>query len=360
VLDQLSGEGTTATQQTALEAGNMFNRLMLDQALSAFGSLRGGFAPGGAPLQYAPSERRERPAYKAFDGIRAPVAPPPAWRSWAAGFGGAQSLSGDPVIGSADASNRTIGMSGGADYRAGPDLLLGFAAAVTASSFSVPGRATTGTLDAGHVGLYGIQRWGEAYLAGTLSYGHFSNETTRSITGIGPPETAYGTFGSDQLGGRLQVGRAFAFGNGEVTPFAAVQYLQLWQEGYREISFAGGGPGSLGLTFQSRAVSSLPTFLGAEVSARLDTGFGLLVPFARAAWVHEFSPDRSVAAGLGGLLLTGSFIVDGPRAARDAARIEAGWNHYFARNLAVFGSFVGEYSGSTSSNAGNAGLRVTW
>jgi uncharacterized protein with beta-barrel porin domain len=56
----------------------------------------------------------------------------------------------------------------------------------------------------------------------------------------------------------------------------------------------------------------------------------------------------------------GTFIVDGPRAASDAARIEAGSNLYVTRNVAFFGNFIGEYSNRTSSNAGNGGLRVTW
>src|SRR5262249_58799866 len=83
------------------------------------------------------------------------------------------------------------------------------------------------------------------------------------------------------------------------------------------------------------------------------------VPYLRASWVHEFKPDRSIAAALG-FLPIGNFIVDGPRAARDAARIEAGGNLYIARNVALFASFIGEYSNSTHSNAGNGGPRVTW
>jgi outer membrane autotransporter protein len=83
------------------------------------------------------------------------------------------------------------------------------------------------------------------------------------------------------------------------------------------------------------------------------------VPFVRASWVHEFMPDRNIAAAMG-LLPTGTFIVDGPRAASDSARIEAGSNLYVTRNIAFFGNFIGEYSNRSSSNAGNGGLRVTW
>ncbi len=225
----------------------------------------------------------------------------------------------------------------------------------------MPGRATSGTLDAAHLGLYGVYRWGAAYLAGTLSYSHFDNDTTRTISSVGPAETAKGRFGSDQLGGRLQAGYKFAFDRFAVTPFAAVQYLQLWQHSYSEASITGAGtPGILGLNLQARTITSLPTFLGAQIDTRIAMAHGVTwVLFARASWVHEFMPDRNISAAMS-LLPTGTFIVDGPRAASDAARIEAGGNLYVTKNVAFFGNFVGEYSNSTSSNAGNGGLRVTW
>jgi outer membrane autotransporter protein len=114
------------------------------------------------------------------------------------------------------------------------------------------------------------------------------------------------------------------------------------------------------LNVQARSVSSLPTFLGAQVDTRVAVPYGMTwVPFVRASWVHEFMPDRSIAAAMG-ILPTGTFIVDGPRAAGDAARIEAGSNLYLLQNVSLFGKFVGEYSAHASSSAGNGGLRVTW
>jgi outer membrane autotransporter protein len=366
VLDQLTGEGITGTQQSAFNAGTMFSKTMLDQVLSWLdGGLPGtnDISPQSTLLQYAAAETPSRPEYKAFAAIRpeAGAFRPQRLRAWMTAFGGSQSMQGDVVIGSADLSNRTFGAAGGFDYQVGPDTLVGFAAAGTWSSFSVPGRATNGTLDAAHLGLYGVQRWGAAYLAGTLSVSHFNNSTSRTITGIGPTETALGQFASDQFGGRLQAGYKLAFDRFAVTPFAAVQYLALWQHGYSEASFTtAGAPGILGLNVQGRTISSLPTFLGAQVDTRIAFAHGVTwAPFARASWVHEFMPDRSVAAALG-VLPTGTFIVDGPRASSDAARIEAGSNLYVARNVAFFGNFVGEYSSRSSSNAGNGGLRVTW
>jgi uncharacterized protein with beta-barrel porin domain len=48
-----------------------------------------------------------------------------------------------------------------------------------------------------------------------------------------------------------------------------------------------------------------------------------LAPYARVSWVHEFKPDRAINASFIALPAA-AFTVDGPRAASDAARIDAG------------------------------------
>ena len=281
VLDQLSGAGTTGAQQGAFDAGSMFSKTMMDQVwswLDGGGAGTNDISPESALLQYAAGNKASaRPEYKAFAAIRPAngAFQPQQWRAWATAFGGSQSLRGDPVVGSIDASNRTLGGAGGFDYQVNPNLLLGFAVAGTSTEFSVPGLSTSGRLEAAHLGVYGAYRWGATHVAGTLSYSHFENDTNRTISGVGPTETAKGQFGSDQFGSRLQVGHKFMFDRVAVTPFAAVQYTQLWQRAYTEASSAGFGvPGILGLSFQSRSISSLPTFLGAEINTRIAAAHG--------------------------------------------------------------------------------------
>jgi outer membrane autotransporter protein len=75
--------------------------------------------------------------------------------------------------------------------------------------------------------------------------------------------------------------------------------------------------------------------------------------------VHEFEPTRDITAALS-LLPAGTFTVDGARAARDAARIEAGSNLYVTKSVSLFGNFTGEFSKHGSSYTGNGGLRVAW
>ncbi len=186
-------------------------------------------------------------------------------------------------------------------------------------------------------------------------------DATRSIVGIGPAETATGDFGSNLLSGRVEVGAKQVYGRFAVTPFAAVQVSQLWQNGFTETNpLPAGAVDPLGLSFGSRSVTSLPTFLGAQFDTRFVFRNGMaLSPYARLSWVHEFNPDRAINPTFIALP-DAAFTVDGPRAASDAARIDAGARLALASNAWLFASFDGEFSSRSQSYAGKGGARFAW
>ena len=183
----------------------------------------------------------------------------------------------------------------------------------------------------------------------------------RSIVGIGPTETATGRFGSNLLSGRFEVGAKQVFGRFAITPFAAVQVSQLWQNGFTETNpVPVGAADPLGLSYDSTSVTSLPTFLGAQFDTRFAFSNGMaLSPYARLSWVHEFKPNRTINPTF--IALPGAaFTVDGPRAASDAVRIEAGAKFAIRPSAWLFASFDGEFSSRSQSYAGKGGARVTW
>jgi uncharacterized protein with beta-barrel porin domain len=357
VLDQLSGEGTSGTQNTAFAAGSLFGQTMDDQT-EAWRAGNRSAATGGMAHGYA--EERPNGAASAFNAVKAPAMAQPQWHAWAAGFGAGQSLSGDAATGSANFSDRVAGGAMGVDHLLNPDLLVGVAAGGSSSTFSVDDRATFGNLEGAHVGAYAMQRFGASYLSAQLAYVHFDNTTTRLISGVGPDETAKGSFGSNQLGGRLEVGHTYDFSSVWVTPFAAIQAAKLWQPAYTETSTAGGAPGVLALSYASRDVSSLPIFLGAKFDGRFDFGNGMLwTPFVNAAWVHEFEPTRAVTASLTTFALP-NFTVEGARAAADAAQVQLGSRLALNRWWELSGRVTGEFSAAGQSYAGIGSLRASW
>jgi outer membrane autotransporter protein len=365
-LSQLSGEGTSAAQNAAFASGAMFGAMLMDQSAfwrSGTTADSNGVALGSAPADAAPlAYAAEKPAPAAFKALKArpPAYQPRTWRGWAAGFGGVQSFAGDTAVGSAGVGTATAGGGMGFDYQVDPTQLVGFAVGASDAHFSVSDRATSGDALGGHVGAYGMATWGALYATGVLSYSRLDNRTTRTITGIGPSETATGSFASDLVGARVEIGRTYALPGFELTPFAALQTATLWQRGFTETSTAGGLPGILGLSYQAHTATSLPTFLGVQFDTRLATANGTVwSPFVRAAWVHEFMPDRSISASLSSVPGT-LFGVDGARAWSDALKVNAGTRVALNQYASLFASFDGEFSNSGHSYAGRGGARFSW
>jgi autotransporter-associated beta strand protein len=363
-FDALSGEGTSATQETAFAAGQQFTSLMMQQG--AFWRSGAVVHPNGVsyqvPMSYASEAERASTLPAAFKAVPAkPQNFEARWRGWSAGFDNASSLRGEADPGSADQSHRTAGGAAGLDYQLSPDLLLGMAAGGSSSSFSVADRLTSGSLEGAHVGGYGVARWNAWYAAGTLAFASFDNKTSRTIFGVGPTETAQGSFRSELLSSRFELGRAYTFNGFALTPFAAVEFARLWQHGYSETSTAfDGTPGINSLSYASHMASSLPTFLGVQFDSRLALASGMIwSPYARVSWVHEFEPTRDITASF--IALPGSaFTVDGPRAAADAARVDLGSQFAITRNVALFGSFDGEFSDRSRMLTGKGGLKANW
>ena len=358
VLDQLSGEGTSGTQNTAFNTSALFGQTM-DSQMEAWRAGNRGGAIGGSAIGYA-AEQPRGPA-SAFNAmLKAPVMVQPQWNAWAAGFGAGQSLSGNASVGSVNFNDRAAGGSMGVDHLLNPDLLLGIAAGGSSATFTVNDRVTSGRLEGGHVGAYAMQRFGASYLSAQVAYSHFNNTTTRTITGIGPDETAKGAFASDQFSGRFEIGRAFEYGPVSVTPFAAVQAARLWQAAYTEASTAGIAPGVLGLSYAAQTVSSLPVFLGVKFDGRADFGNGMIwTPFVHAAWVHEFEPSRTITASLTTLPVP-AFTIAGASAASDAARLDLGSRLALNRWWEVSGRVTGEFSSRGQRYSGIGSIKASW
>jgi outer membrane autotransporter protein len=363
-MDALSGEGISGTQETAFGAANMFMSTMMDQGAfwRSGETVDVNGATYGGPMQYAASRKSKNSDHPAFKAItKAPPIYQPRWRAWVTGFDGTWKLNGEAGIGSASLSHNTGGLAGGLDYQFAPDVLAGFAMGGSSSNFSVANRSTSGHLEGGHLGGYGVKTWGLGfYTAGALSFNTFRNSTTRTIAGVGPTEVATGSFGSNLFSARLEVGSKQTIGLASVTPFAAIQFSQLWQNGFTETNVPPAGAGVLGLTERSVAVSSLPTFLGAQFDTRAYLPNGMILsPYTRVSWVHEFMPTRNVTASFIALPST-LFTVDGPRAASDAARIEVGSKLAITQSVKAFASFDGEFSNRSQAYAGKAGFSAAW
>jgi outer membrane autotransporter protein len=362
--DTLGGGGTAGVQNTAFATGGMFLTTMFDQALfwsaggqgDANGMSFADVSPG--PLQFASSTSGSN-GRDAFAQLRLDSNPQPnRWRVWVSGMGGRQSIDGsasDPGL-----AQSTFGGAMGFDRQVSPNWLVGASVGASDSWFSVAERATSGTSAGAHMGVYSMGLFGNAYLSGALGYSVYSDTIRRTIAGITAAEQAKADFTSHQLSGRVEHGYRFPVERFVLTPFAAVEFSQLWQPSYTETSFTSTGPGILGLTFGSQSTLSLPASLGLQLGYRHVFGDGaVLSPFARVAWVHEFEPNRQVRPAFN-VAPTVSFVSTGAHAVSDFARFDVGAKLEAKPGLSMFARFTGEVASNSRSYAVTVGHRFTW
>lgn len=358
-LGQLSGEDATGAERGAFEITTTFMNLMLDPFVDGrFGS-KGFTGGGGQASGFAPEEDQFLPsdvalAYASVLG----KAPPPAtfvqrWTTWGTAYGGGNFSNGNAAIGSSNVTTTTFGFAGGADYHFSPDTIFGLALGGGGLNWGLAGGLGSGRSDNFQAGVYGITRFGPAYLAGSLAFGNQWMTTNR--VALGDQITA--SFVGQSYGARLEGGYRFAampmLG---VTPYGAVQAQDFHTPGYSETDLTGGG---LGLTFASMNATDVRT----EIGTRLDspTAFaGMpLILRGRVAWAHDFVSNPALNAAFQALPGT-SFTVNGARIPNDSALASAGAELFLTARLSLLLKFDGEFAPGSQTYAGTGTLRYTW
>jgi outer membrane lipase/esterase len=200
----------------------------------------------------------------------------------------------------------------GFDFRTGPQgvlgVMFGFARTDTTVNADNAGRnfvpqSNAGTTEARNYsvtffGSYNVTP--QLYVDGAIGLGRTDyelrrnaifQETTRTV-----PQTNVNT--SADTRGRettatLGVGYDLAFGGWSVSPYLRGRYTRSRVDGYTENDLSGSG---LALTVEGTTSTSLTSVLGVRVSHAISTGFGVIVPHARAEYEHEFRDNSRTTA----------------------------------------------------------------
>jgi outer membrane autotransporter protein len=375
VYNSLSGEGVAAVEQTAIAANDMFHTSILGQArFWMFDNDRND--PNslnyydGARMSYAAARSNGFPNY----ATPAKAVPAPrTWRIWTTFNGGDWRYPADTRIGTASTSTSGGGFTSGLDYQFDPTLMAGVAVGYGKAWVRIPGRETADSVEGTHVAGYAAKRFDDAYAIGSLGFDYFTNTESRyaSIPGtVLPPlfgmqipaipgfaEHLLGEFNSYSVSGMFEAGYKYRFGDYNVTPLAGLNFTSYWMNGFTENN--NGAPSFIGLSFASRNVNSVPTFVGAQIdSTQLLANGGSLYGWARATWVHEFLPHRTVNPSF--IAAPGfDFVIDGALAPTDLARINLGAKVALNQSVSVSADVRADLY-RTPSFAGFAGLKVAW
>ncbi|WP_234681283.1 autotransporter domain-containing protein [Bradyrhizobium monzae] len=361
-LTQLSGEAGTAPQQTTFNAMNQFMGVMTDPFVAGRGD---GVSSGGTPAGYADEQasayaQKRKPA-DALAAIYA-KAPPRAptfeqrWSVWAAAFGGSQSTDGNAALGSNNTTSSIYGTAVGADYRISPDTLVGVALAGGGTNFSIANNLGGGRSDLFQAGAFIRHNMGAAYLTGALAYGWQDITTDRTVT-IAGVDRLRAEFKANAWSGRLEGGYRFVAQGFGLTPYAAGQGTTFDLPNYAETAIVGSN--MFALAYNSKSVTDTRSELGLRTDKSFAIQDGILTLRGRAAWAHDFNPDRAIAATFQ-TLPGASFVVSGAAMASDSALVTGSAEMKWLSGWSTAATFDGEFSNVTRSYAGKGVVRYAW
>jgi uncharacterized protein with beta-barrel porin domain len=360
-LTQISGETATGSQQTTFNAMNQFMGVLLDPFIDGRGAQTQATGIAYADeeaLAYA-AKRSNNDAYAAIYR-KAPLAPAydPRWSVWAAAYGGSQTTSGNTVIGSNDTTSRLFGTAVGFDYRFSPNTIAGFALAGGGTNFGVT-NGGSGRSDLFQAGAFLRHNVGAAYLAGALAYGWQDVTTDRTVTVAGI-DRLRAEFNANAWSGRVEGGYRFIapwIGGVGLTPYAAGQFTTFELPAYAEQAISGAN--TFALAYNSKNVTNTRSELGLRADKSFALTNAILTLRGRAAWAHDFNPDRNIAATFQ-TLPGASFVVNGAAQASDSALTTASAEVKWMNGWSAAAAFEGEFSTVTRSYAGKGTVRYAW
>ena len=370
-LTQISGETATGTQQTTFDAMGMFMGVLTDPFIAGRGdpvtssSTAPQFADeadaaSASTANGTPRSTSERDAYAAIYR-KAPMMADTftqRWSVWAAGYGGSQTTDGNALLGSNNTRSSIGGAAVGADYRFSPYTIAGFALAGGATNFSVNGLGS-GRSDLFQAGAFVRHNVGAAYLTGALAYGWQDITTDRAVTVAGT-DLLRARFNANAFSGRVEGGYRFltpSLGGIGITPYAAGQFTTFDLPAYAEQAIAGANTFALG--YAAKNVTASRSELGLRTDKSFAMPDGIFTLRGRAAWAHNYNPDRNIAATFQ-TLPGASFVVNGAAQARDAALVTGSAEMKWLNGFALAATFEGEFSNVTRSYAGKGVARYTW
>jgi outer membrane autotransporter protein len=277
------------------------------------------------------------------------------WSVWAAGFGGYNRTSGDPiVVGSHDLTARTAGVAAGMDYHIAPGTVVGFALAGAGTGWSLAQNLGSGGSDAFQAGVYATTRSGPFYLAGALAFTqHWMSLDRYAFAG----DHLYASFNAESVGGRAEAGYRIPNAVAAITPYAAVQAQNFHTPAYSETDYSGG---SFGLSYNAQNASDTRSELGTRFDRLILLNWNAVLALrGRVAWAHDWISDPNLLPSFEALP-GASFLVQGATPAKNNALASAGAELRLINGVSLLGKFDGEFAAHSQTYAGTGTVRYVW
>ncbi|WP_177217859.1 autotransporter domain-containing protein [Nitrosomonas eutropha] len=322
-FDQLSGEFHTSTRTALIEDSRFIRDAVNDRIRGAFDNTGGS---GGTVVAYA------------GDHFQLADVNTERFTVWGRGFG---SWGYTGSNGNAARFNRsTGGFFIGADTSVLGNWRVGTVAGYSQTSFNVKDRRSSGSVGNYHIGLYGgTQRGNIAFRTGAAYIWH---DITASRDVVFPgfsssPEKNYRAATAQIFG---ELGYGIDVRNARLEPFANLAHIHLHTEKFVEKG------GVAALTNASSNTDTTFTTLGLRGSTDLNLRGTKITIRSMAGWRHAFGET----APLSTMRFSGgdAFAVGGVPVTRNAAAVEAGFDHSLSRNASLSLSYAGQFGSKLS------------
>lgn len=331
--DSLSGEIHASAKTVQFESSGVLREAVGDRIRATFAGIG---APQIATLAYASSQ-------SAVSAV-----PEVGFATWARGSGSWGRTEGDGNAASLKRS--TGGIVAGIDAGLGENARLGILAGYSRSTFSVPGRASSGEADGYHVGLYGGARFNSFRLSGGLSYTGHDISTTRLVAFPGFAERLTASYGARTLQAFGEAAYRFDLSRSAFEPFANIAHVDLRTDAIREQ----GGVAALLARPETNAVTFATLGLRAEM--RFDLAGTAATLNGTLGWRHASGDVTPLS--FQGFAGSTPFSIAGVPIARNALILGTGLSTKVGQNVELEVSYRGQLAKDAADHAFNAKLVV--
>ncbi|MGN6307277.1 MAG: autotransporter outer membrane beta-barrel domain-containing protein [Mesorhizobium sp.] len=332
-LDALSGEIYASAKSALIEDSHFVRDAVNDRIRSAFGDTSASALP---VMAYG----EDGPRLAAPDSA-GPVA-------WGHAFGSWGSFDGDGNAAAMDTA--TGGFLAGIDGEVASGIRFGLLAGYSRSTFDADARASSGSSDNYHLGLYAGGRWDALRLSGGLAYTWHDIETGRSVAFPGFRDRLTGDYSAGTFQAFGEAGYRIGLGAVSIEPFANLAHVNLTTDDFTEKG------GAAALDVRGETAEATFTTLGLHLSSAFDLGGMKATARGTLGWRHAFGDVTPISAHA---FATGdAFNVAGVPIAKDAALIEAGLDLNLTEAATLGFAYQGQFGSDVTHNGFKADLSV--
>ena len=244
------------------------------------------------------------------------------------------------------------GVGAGLDWLIDDGFLGGVSFGQSHTSLELDSDKGAGDIKSSFGSIYGSWFSERQYLDMAFSYGYQSFDNSRRVEVGELTRIARSHHNGDLYSAYVEAGRNFDVRGYILQPFAALQYMYLDEEGYRE-----SGAEGVNLLVDDRYTSSLISDVGLRFYLPFERKLDACIPEVTVAWRHDFDvDDRHITAAFDGAPGV-SFTTEGDSLSQDGLFVGCGVTLLNKKGVSVNVRYSGEIRSDYKSHMLYGGLR---